>query len=202
MFPAGGGALAPREWGHLCVVSTQESGYNHCVPAPGQCRLTHMLRAHTGVCPPANRPSTQHSWQLTALHRGWSISGFRGWVGRTLFHGVDQLLPPPYPLLMARWPIRLQTRAPTVGGPPAPFSLPHPQLGSAPGFHGLHGARDPDTCCLSRLHSPKRSVRLSYAPPSDPSPGHSLGSPTDTVRRGQPYSNCGPYRDLPDGSRS
>ena len=49
--------------------------------------------------------------------------------------------------------------------PPAPFSLPHPQLGSAPGFHGLHGARDPDTCCLSLLHSPEPSVRLSCVPP-------------------------------------
>ena len=84
-----------------------------------------------------------------------------------------------------------------------PFSLLHPQLGSAPGFHGLHGARDPDTCCLSLLHSPEPSVRLSCVPPpSGLSPGHSLGSPTDAVRRGQPYSNCGPCRDLPDGSRS
>ena len=32
--------------------------------------------------------------------------------------------------------------------------------------------------------------------------GHSLGSPTDTVRRGQSHSNCGPCRDLPAGSRS
>lgn len=53
-----------------------------------------------------------------------------------------------------------------MGGPPAPFSLPHPQLGSAPGFHGLHGARDPDTCCLSPLHSLEPSVTLSCVPPA------------------------------------
>lgn len=66
-----------------------------------------------------------------------------------------------------------------------PFSLLHPQLGSAPGFHGLHGARDPDTCCLSLLHSPEPSVRLSCVPPPQwPQPWTQPGLPNRCCEEG------------------
>lgn len=68
--------------------------------------------------------------------------------------------------------------------PPAPFSPPHPQLGSAPGFHGLHGARVPDTCCLSLMYSPEPSVKLSCVHPSD------LSLDTGWTQPGLPNRHC------------